>query len=224
MNHSRSLANASALVGEDQPAMAEFLIHSGADDHAANDLGMTPLSIAQQAAMVEILVGQGAKLDARSKQGWTPLHVQGPEGEDTGSVEVMEALLKADADPNLRDDADRTPLDYALLREEEEKVALLRSYGARENACEFSGRGLSQPTPYVTVDQADLAGLTRCHMPCPLDLFLPLAPALATPCHHRPSGWSPILHVHTGRAGRHHALASEPRHERSNRDMELEPR
>jgi ankyrin repeat protein len=59
----------------------------------------------------------------------TPLIVQSTEGYDIGSLESMEALLKAGADPNLRDDHGQTAKDYALSREEHEKVALLREHG-----------------------------------------------------------------------------------------------
>ena len=63
-------------------------------------------------------------------RGWTPLHVQAQESYDTGALEVMEALLDAGADPNLKDDDGRTPFDLAAARNEAEKLDLLRSRGA----------------------------------------------------------------------------------------------
>jgi cytohesin len=64
--------------------------------------------------------------------GWTPLHVQSQEGEDTGALEVMEALLERGADPNLADEEGNTPMTFAREREEPEKVRLLRAHGAKE--------------------------------------------------------------------------------------------
>jgi cytohesin len=70
-------------------------------------------------------------VNAPAHNGWTPLHVQAQEGEDTGDLEVMEALLEAGADPNLTDEEGNTPMTFAHEREEPEKVQLLRSHGAK---------------------------------------------------------------------------------------------
>ena len=120
-----------SVAGQDDVEMAELLIKAGADVSAKNDVGMTPLHIAQYASAVEVLVRHGADVNARAKGGWTPLHVQAQEGCDTGALEVMEALLDAGADPNLKDDKGRTPLDFASTRKETEKLELLRAKGAK---------------------------------------------------------------------------------------------
>lgn len=56
--------------------------------------------------------------------------MQAQEGEDTGALEVMAALLEAGADPNLTDEEGHTPMAFAREREEEEKIELLRAHGA----------------------------------------------------------------------------------------------
>lgn len=118
------------LAGQDEPELAELLIDRGADVAAKNDMGMTPLHIAQYGSIVEVLVRRGADVNARAQNGWTPLHVQAQEGEDTGALEVMEALLAAGADPNLTDEEGNTPMTFARERDEPEKVELLRAHGA----------------------------------------------------------------------------------------------
>src|SRR5262249_10862819 len=78
------------VVGQDEPDLADFLIRQGADVSAKNDMGMTPLHIAQYGTIEEVLVRHGADVNATARDGWTPLHVQAQEGEDTGALEVME--------------------------------------------------------------------------------------------------------------------------------------
>src|SRR5262245_37773142 len=120
------------IAGQDEPALAELLIDRGADVGAKNDMGMTPLHIAQYGSIVEVLVRRGADVNAGAQNGWTPLHVQAQEGEDTGALEVMEALLEAGANPNLTDEEGNTPMTFAREREEPEKINLLRAHGAKK--------------------------------------------------------------------------------------------
>ena len=78
--------------------------------------------------MAEILVAHGADLEARDSAGSTPLHAA---AEHPELADVMEALLELGADVNAVDNSGLTALDIAVAREEDEKVELLESYGAR---------------------------------------------------------------------------------------------
>lgn len=120
------------VAGQDQPEIAELLIVRGADVSARNDEGMTPLHIAQYASVIEVLIRHGTDVNGRAKNGWTPLHVQSQEGEDTGALETMEALLAAKADPNIKDKNGNTPLTFARQRQEMEKIEMLLANGAEE--------------------------------------------------------------------------------------------
>jgi uncharacterized protein len=119
------------VAGEHQFEMAEFLIAHGADVSARNDSGVTPIHLAAYPEMVRILVKHGADVDAREDGGGTPLHLasENPEG-----LEVMRELLTLGADVNAKDSSGGTALMTALARDEQEKIDLLFSFGAkREN-------------------------------------------------------------------------------------------
>jgi ankyrin repeat protein len=60
-----------------------------------------------------------------SAQGWTPLFC----AVDSGSIESMQLLLEAGADPNYQSHEQRTPLTYARSKA---SLELLVSYGARQ--------------------------------------------------------------------------------------------
>jgi hypothetical protein len=115
---------------EERPATAEALLRAGADVHAVNDTGLTPLHLVQDRRVLAVLVRHGAQLEARDQQGQTPLISHAVEQLDTGCVPVMEALLDAGADVNARDHAGKSALDYARIRQEREKIALLVARGA----------------------------------------------------------------------------------------------
>jgi ankyrin repeat protein len=61
------------------------------------------------AETVEILVSEGAFLDAQNSYGRTPLMIASMYGRE----EVVESLLKLGANPNLKDNYERTALSFA---------------------------------------------------------------------------------------------------------------
>lgn len=76
--------------------------------------------------MISLLVECGADLDSREDGGGTPLHLA---SENPEAFEVMEMLLRLGAQVNAKDSNGATALDTALMRGDEDKIALLRSYG-----------------------------------------------------------------------------------------------
>ena len=83
------------------------------DPDARNENGRTPLHFAAQGrrpVFVTALAKAGAQVNARDERGgWTPLHLAAWFGQ---SKTVVEALLEAGADPEVTDDAGKTPWDY----------------------------------------------------------------------------------------------------------------
>lgn len=107
-------------------ALLDGLLLAGADPHRTAGNGTTPLLLLLGAraepgtpssedvllAALELLLEEGVRLDARDPRGFGPLHLAALHG----LQRTVQALLRAGADPDLRDNADRTPRDIALTR------------------------------------------------------------------------------------------------------------
>jgi ankyrin repeat protein len=108
----------------------ELLIRAGARVDAANELGVTPLSLAcvnGNAGMVEELLDAGANANLALPSGETPLMTCSR----SGSVESVKALLTHGADVNAREKLqDQTALMWAVAERHPEVVRALLEQGA----------------------------------------------------------------------------------------------
>jgi ankyrin repeat protein len=99
--------------------MVKTLLARGADVHARNRRGATPLhyaadarsAAAAQALTIAALVEAGADVHARDKSGTAPLH----RAVRTRGVSAVKALLDGGADPGLPNGGGSLPLDLARL-------------------------------------------------------------------------------------------------------------
>jgi ankyrin repeat protein len=138
-----------------QRAVAELLIAHGADVHAKNRLGATPLHYAAdtnhwdphaQAETIAFLISLGADPDATNRLDVTPLH----RAVRTRSAPAVKALLEGGADPRKKNGSGSTPLRLAMLttgrggsgsararQQQAEIVRLLREAiaGSKDSAC-----------------------------------------------------------------------------------------
>ena len=84
------------------------LLDRGADPHATNGYGATPLQPAAANGhyeVVRLLLDRGANVNAQSRQGWTPLHAAARENR----VEVVRLLLERGADASATTNDGQTP-------------------------------------------------------------------------------------------------------------------
>ncbi|MDC0307341.1 ankyrin repeat domain-containing protein [bacterium] len=65
----------------------------------------------------------------KSDDGWTPLHMAAMRG----SKEIAELLIAADADVNAKDHDGDTPLDMAIIGNQNKIANFLRKHGAKES-------------------------------------------------------------------------------------------
>ncbi len=140
------LLHAAAANARDS-AVITALLEAGADVHARDRFGYTPLHAAARnasAAAVRVLLETGPDLNARNRDGnyiyfrggSTPLHIAA----SNPNPEVTAALIEAGA--NVRSRAfplGTTPLHIAALNPNPAVAALLLEAGANVNAREFSG-------------------------------------------------------------------------------------
>lgn len=105
------------------------LIKFGINPNFANSAGETPLMFALNAETVEILVSEGAYIDSQNSYGRTPLMVASMYGRE----EVVKALLKLEANPNLKDNYNRTALSFAKESNYTSIERLLLDRGAEED-------------------------------------------------------------------------------------------
>lgn len=103
-------------------AAARLLVGGGADVNASEEQGWTPLHFAAQEAdpsLIELLLLAGANVHARNIHGNTALGVAlvspAVEGD---SLATIRSLLRAGADPDVKNEYGMSPRDTAALMQE----------------------------------------------------------------------------------------------------------
>jgi len=120
---------AAAVVGCEK--VAEVLLANKADINARNDVGNTPLHIAEISAnkeMAALLISKGADVNARNTGGDTPLHIAAA----VGHADMVESLLAKGANANAKNTAGETPLRWAEKTGRKDMAEVLRKRGAHE--------------------------------------------------------------------------------------------
>ena len=112
-------------AGEEDTQVVDLLLTNGADINAKNNDGVSPIHVAVYPRMAAYLITKGADINLPSSNGDTPLHTFAAEAE---GLDVMEVLLKAGANPNLRNRQGQLPIDIATSRKEGDKASLLKKY------------------------------------------------------------------------------------------------
>jgi ankyrin repeat protein len=116
-----------------------YLIARGADVHARNELGQTPLHMGAQhcGPSVPLLIRHGADVNARDTwAGWTPLHGAA----SSSGADDARRLLGAGAEIDARDDQGRTPLHIAVLYSCLNVADVLLAAGSDVNARDAEGK------------------------------------------------------------------------------------
>ena len=134
--HTETHLHTAARMNDSNSAL--WLIANGANVHAKDEVGVTPLRLAAQENATEtaaLLLKNGADVHAKNKDGDTPLHYAALKN----ATETAALLLKNGADVNAKNNSDWTPLHYAAYSNATETAALLLKNGAEVNAKKEDG-------------------------------------------------------------------------------------
>jgi ankyrin repeat protein len=118
-----------SAVDAGQKDVAELLMAHGADVHAKEEDGLTPLHwAADSKAMVEFLLVHGADVNAKDEDGRTPLYWAAM----AGDKDLAELLLAHKAEVNARDSQSWMPLYMAAQNKRKAVAELLRQYDGHQ--------------------------------------------------------------------------------------------
>ncbi|KAL8678381.1 MAG: hypothetical protein Q9186_005275 [Xanthomendoza sp. 1 TL-2023] len=135
-----------AASNGDEPAVRLLLDHSAVID-ARSPTEATPLMVACENlhfATVDLLLMRGANIQASDVFGWKPLHraLVNPSLE---SRKIFQRLVDHEADVNARCNYRKTPLHYAVAKNDESAVKFLLAKDA-----DFEARDVAERTPLHT--------------------------------------------------------------------------
>ncbi|KAF3023573.1 hypothetical protein E8E14_011300 [Neopestalotiopsis sp. 37M] len=140
--HSALSQTESVLGCEDEVASRDLvmivmaLVLAGADLHAVDDEGRTPLVRVAKGEMgdglVALMLESGAEVNAADKEGNTALHYAAMQNNllETGNVETIKILLANGADLRAQNRRGRTPLYESVMWEHIDQTAQLIDYGS----------------------------------------------------------------------------------------------
>jgi ankyrin repeat protein len=112
--------------------ITKYLLSKGADVHAKDHGGLTPLTevvfMSGNIALAKMLVSEGADVHAKDNDGTTPLHVAAM----SGFVETAKYLVSVGSEVNANDNKySFTPLDFARNYGHTAVVQFLTSIGGK---------------------------------------------------------------------------------------------
>ena len=113
------------------PLLTISLLNQGADVHAKDNDGDTPLHRAafkDASSTAAVLLSQGADVHAKDNDGDTPLHRTASDNASSTAT----VLLSQGADANAKNNDGDTPLHTATRNYAAETAEVLRRYGGRE--------------------------------------------------------------------------------------------
>lgn len=119
-----------AMGIEDSVEIARMLLYKSASTSVLTKSGDSPLFLAvknNNVKAVRLLLDNGANANESDKTGVTPLHICVHE-------EITEYLLRNRANPMVKDSFNDTPLHYAVVSNNLQKVDILLSKGAKIDA------------------------------------------------------------------------------------------
>ena len=131
-------------ASEGKKEIVEWLITMGADvDHQDRE-GMSALHLAvarKHRPIVQLLLAQGAKVDHRDRYGNTPLWRAAFDAR--GEYDFVDILVSHGASPDSKNEAGRSPFDFAVQIGDETLKAKLRRANQPPEPTAPSGRGSS---------------------------------------------------------------------------------
>lgn len=114
-------------VYNNQPSVVDILLQNGADTNAQDFSGNTALMGAcfkGYVTLAEKLIAAGADVNLRNGQGAPALTFAAT----FGQLEIAKRLLQHGAEINYPDSRGKTPLDHAVIQENEAMVELLQQH------------------------------------------------------------------------------------------------